>query len=624
MAKKEKKTKKIRHRAKKNVPTVQNNFDYTSGFWRKHFLVIPLFFLLSFVIYYQCIPFNYVLDDQIVIADNEYTKKGVAGLWDIFSTESFEGYFGKQRDLVQGGRYRPLSIMMFAVEHEISPLNYRLNHIVNIFFYSICCLLIYRVLSMFLSDKNSKWFLSVSFLVSLIFLAHPVHVEAVANIKGRDELLAMILGMASLYFAIRYMEKEDWKQLIYLAVIFYLGLLAKENVLTFAAVIPLTLWLWTKKSFKSIKKVIYVLIGVTAIYLVQRYAIIGYLVNTNPFNDVMNNPFAGMEGHEKYATIFYTLLKYLGLSIFPHPLTHDYYPYHIPIMNWAKPSVILSFFAHIVLFVVAVKNTSKRPVISWGILFYLLTISIVSNIVFSVGTFMNERFIFISSLGVVVLLVHLLYERAPKLYGFSKAIPLVILGLIFLAFSARSFVRVPVWENSLTLNTAAVKVSKNSARANSFMATALYQQSLEGNDVEEIMELLKKADFHADRALKVLPGYKNANLMKAGIAGEFHKKGGTDEALFETLKQVGANRPSIGFLTEYPDYMINRGKQEIVTDFYYELGYEVLLLEKRNPKWALNFLNKAYSQRASDPKIRKAIKESYELMGDFNKAKQFE
>ncbi len=624
MAKKEKKTKKIRHRAKSNLPVVKNNFDYTDGFWRKHYLAIPIFFVLSFVIYYQCIPFNYVLDDQIVIADNEFTKKGVSGLWDIFSKESFEGYFGKQRDLVQGGRYRPLSIMMFAVEHAISPLNYHLNHIINIFFYAICCLLIFRVLSMFISSKPTKWFFSASFLVSLIFLAHPVHVEAVANIKGRDEILAMIFGMASMYYSIRYLEKEDWKQLMYLAVLYYLGLLAKENVLTFAAVIPMTLFLWTKGSFKSIKKVIYVLLAVTGLYLLQRYLIIGYLINTNPFNDVMNNPFAGMEGHEKYATIFYTLLKYLGLSVFPHPLTHDYYPYHIPIMNWAKPSVILSFFMHIVLFIIALKNTKKRPIISWSILFYLLTISIVSNIVFNVGTFMNERFIFISSLGIIVLLVHLLYQRGPKFYGFSPSIPLAILGIIFFAFSGRSFMRVPVWENSLTLNTAAVKVSKNSARANSFMATALYQQSLEGDNVEEIMDLLKRADFHADRALKVLPGYKNANLMKAGIAGEFHKKGGTDQALFETLKQVGANRPSIGFLTEYPDYMISRGKQEIVTNYYYELGYEVLLLEKRNPKWAVHFLNKAYSLRASDPKIRKALKESYELAGDYNKAKQFE
>ena len=56
------------------------------------------------------ITYDFVLDDQIVITSNDFTKKGVKGIADIFANDSFTGYFGEQKDLVAGSRYRPLSI----------------------------------------------------------------------------------------------------------------------------------------------------------------------------------------------------------------------------------------------------------------------------------------------------------------------------------------------------------------------------------------------------------------------------------------------------------------------------------------------------------------------------------
>jgi hypothetical protein len=100
------------------VPHTEGLF-YQEGFLIKYWPAILLFFAASWGIYQACIPYNYVLDDKIVITDNEYTKKGFAGIWDIMTTESFEGYFGEKKDLVQGNRYRPLSIVTFAVEYGI-------------------------------------------------------------------------------------------------------------------------------------------------------------------------------------------------------------------------------------------------------------------------------------------------------------------------------------------------------------------------------------------------------------------------------------------------------------------------------------------------------------------------
>lgn len=624
-AKQKKQTKKQKKQKLVKKPTILNAFNYVDRFWQKNIFVIPLFIGLSFLIYFQCIPFGYVLDDQIVISDNNYTKKGVAGLWDIFANESFEGYFGEQKDLVQGGRYRPLSIMMFAVEYAISPANTKLNHFINIFLYGLCCLLLFRVLSQILPQKEEKWYLTLAFCISLLFLVHAVHVEAVANIKGRDEILAMIFGMSALHFSINYIKSKSIKDLIFMSVLFYLGLLSKENVLTFLGVIPMTLLIFTKGLGASIRKVFGLLAIITIAYLFQRYLIIGYLINTNPFTDVMNNPFADMNGAEKYATIFYTLLKYIGLSIIPHPLTHDYYPYHIPIMNWGKPSVLLSFLLHGLLFFYALLNWKKQPIISWSLLFYLFTISIVSNIIFGVGTFMNERFIFISSLGMITLLVYLFLHYLPERWPAAKSVGYGLVGFLFGFYAYKSFERVPVWESALSLNTAAVEVSKNSARANSFMATALYQESLKGGNPEEVKDMLIRGKAYADHALSIIPNYKNANIMKAGIAGELHKKGGSLQELLQAFREVGSVRPSIEFIEQYCDYLADRRDHfDEVKEFYYDLGWNVLNQEKNSYNYALKYLKKAYSMSSTDPRIRKAMSHTHRMLGNTAEAKRFE
>ena len=113
----------------------------------------------------------------------------------------------------------------------------------------------------------------------------------------------------------------------------------------------------------------------------------------------MNDPFLEMNGMEKLATIIYTLGEYLRLLIFPHPLTHDYYPYHIPIMNFGKPGTLISLALYLGLAYAFFKLWKSKSIYAWSIGFFIATLSIVSNLVFPVGSFMNERFIFIPSIA---------------------------------------------------------------------------------------------------------------------------------------------------------------------------------------------------------------------------------
>ena len=83
-----------------------------------------MFALLGTLLYFQTVTFEYTQDDAIVISDNMFTTKGVSGIPGLLSHDTFYGYFKDENKtrLVSGGRYRPLTPVMFAIEYEIAGL----------------------------------------------------------------------------------------------------------------------------------------------------------------------------------------------------------------------------------------------------------------------------------------------------------------------------------------------------------------------------------------------------------------------------------------------------------------------------------------------------------------------
>jgi len=103
---------------KKKIKTSEPSLKWTSNFWQDNKFPALILFVLSIALYIQSVQFDFVLDDKIVLNENGLVKKGFSGIGDILSTESMTGYFGEEKQLVAGGRYRPLSLVTFAIEHQ--------------------------------------------------------------------------------------------------------------------------------------------------------------------------------------------------------------------------------------------------------------------------------------------------------------------------------------------------------------------------------------------------------------------------------------------------------------------------------------------------------------------------
>jgi len=503
----------------RRVPHNASSIENASQSYTKYYSWI--IFAFSFLLYSNTLTHEYTQDDAIVIYDNMFTQEGFSGIPGLLKYDTFYGFFkteGKAK-LVSGGRYRPLTPIMFAIEYQIFGDNPFWSHLINVILYGLLCVLIYKTLILLFSHsmRESSGFYLFAFLATLLYAAHPLHTEAVANIKGRDEIMSMMGAILSLFFTLKYIDQQNKKYIIGAFLSMFLGLMSKENAITFLAVIPLSIFFFRTDSIKK-SMLPFLAVGLGSIlFLIIRFSVLGMDFGGTP-KELMNNPYLKIEGNqyvpflltEKIATIIYTLGKYIGLLLFPHPLTHDYYPRHIEIMNFGNWKVILSIITYIGLLFIVIKQWKKKSIIAFSILYFLITLSIVSNIVFPIGTNMSERFMFMPSLGFALLISHLIYKQTNKK---GHRIFIMSMAFIVLLLSGKTFTRNFDWKNDFTLFTTDVKTSPNSAKVLNAAGGALVAESSKPKNASKKDKMLNQAIPYLKKALEIHPNYKNAALL---------------------------------------------------------------------------------------------------------------
>jgi hypothetical protein len=601
-----------RKKKKKKVKSKPFSFHFPGLLQWQMLIVTGGFLLAAFGLYWTNLDDGFILDDKIVISENIYTKEGVSGWWDHLTSDSFQGYFkGERKDLVVGGRYRPLSLIVFSAIYQWAGEWTVPYHVVNITLYALTCALLFYLFQVLLTSKRWKssnpWYLSLPFLAALLYLFHPIHIEAVANIKGLDEILTFFLSLLSWLLALQLYNRPTVLKAVALAGCFFLALLAKENAITFLAVIPLSYFIFGRPVRNNWLWVFPPLFISAALYLILRYQVLGFFLNPGvEITDILNNPFYGLNGAEHFGTVMLTWLKYLGLLIIPHPLVHDYYPYAIPIATISNPMVLVSAILNLGLIAWGLwAGIARKRIDGFAILFYFITFSIVSNLFFTVGTFMNERFVYISSFGFSLLLAYGLTTAARKWLRPQQtkvALPLILLGIL-VAYSWKTYDRLPDWTSYVALNQSAVEHYPTSARSTLFMGTALFNEAMEINDREKKLEVLEESEYWIDQSLSVFPElgnrntrnfkYFNAYKMKAGVASEIYKLDQQLAPLLDVFLFVGTDKPHIPYLLEFLDYIHRRSPdREMMENFYHELAYQNLGVNKRNLNYAMTYLNK--------------------------------
>ncbi|MFY9417620.1 MAG: hypothetical protein WAP17_00850, partial [Bacteroidales bacterium] len=100
-------------------------------------------FLTATILYLPTITFDYALDDGLVIHENKFTQQGLKGVKDIFTHDSFVGYFGEDVKYVAGGRYRPFTQFIFAIQKELFGFKPWIGHLTNILSYALLMVILF-------------------------------------------------------------------------------------------------------------------------------------------------------------------------------------------------------------------------------------------------------------------------------------------------------------------------------------------------------------------------------------------------------------------------------------------------------------------------------------------------
>ncbi len=480
---------------------------------RLHTWALSIFAIL---LYLNTCRNAYALDDAIVITDNMFTREGLKGWSGIFSKDTFYGFFKEEgkANLVSGGRYRPFTLAMFALEIQFFGQKPWVSHLINVLLFALTVAVLHRLLLRLLRPRfGEEQATFVALAASVLFAAHPIHTEVVANIKGRDEIMALLGGLGALYFIFRGKGVPAF-------FCFLIGVFSKENALAFIAVVPLTLFWFSKSSPEKWMIPTLVLVLAAGVFLAVRTAVLGGLGLGDPPLELMNNPFLRVENGqwvhftagERLATVVYTWGKYLQLLVFPHPLSHDYYPKQIYLIEWSNPGAILGLLAYLGLAVVAVLGLLRRSPLSYAVWWFGLTFAMVSNLLFPVGTTMSERLIYIPSAGFSLACGLLLWQLYVK-RGFNRNLALGVLVAVTVFYSLKTIIRNPVWKDNLTLFTTDIQTAPNSAKLRNAAGGELVTQSVNEKNESRRTAMLLEAVGHLQEAIRIHPTYKNAYLL---------------------------------------------------------------------------------------------------------------
>ncbi|CAN5342987.1 hypothetical protein BH10BAC1_BH10BAC1_16420 [soil metagenome] len=478
------------------------------------------FFLLCFLVYGKGIGNEYSMDDEFVIKNNVQVQKGIKAIPEIFNSTYV---VDNQKASYE---YRPIVKATFAVEYQFYGLKPHVSHFINILLYALSILLLYSLLLELLSNYNRLF----PFLVTLLFLIHPLHSEVVLSLKNRDVILSFIGCLFALKFYLRYAGSNKIYDLLFGAFFLLFALMSKKDSMTFYAIIPFTVWFFRNISWKKIgiivgsflvPKIILFLATSNAAHLAKKVMIGTTVITgengiTRQYLDWENPLFINSTFLQRIPTGFYSIYFYLKMYFIPHPLL-SYYGYNqVPIATWSNPIVWVVILFLLVIGYYVVKNYNAKKIEVYGILFFLTTISMFTNVLQPVVGIVAERFAYIPSLGLSIVAAWALlkigkvvFENKEFKFPQLSSSFLITIVLITIVYGGRTFARIPAWKNSFTLYETDAQNATESAHANSLYAAACIQKIKETPkmNLQDKRVHVSNAEKYYLKSLEISPDY---------------------------------------------------------------------------------------------------------------------
>jgi len=487
---------------------------------RYRYTAVVLLMAVTLAVYVQVGRYDFVnLDDGFYVTDNAHVQQG-------FSWETLRWAF--TTDTL--ANWHPLTVLSHTLDYRLFGLNAGGHHLVNVLFHLLNTLLLLDVLRRM---TGAFW---PSLWVAALFAVHPLHVESVAWISERKDVLSTFFGLLALrvYHAYAVPNRSSafpgavgW----YLVVVLMFGcsLMSKAMLVTWPCVM-LLLDYWPLKRFERTdgagrvrvacalvaeKIPLFIMSGAASLvtWILQRHVDSVMPLDIMPLRMRLSNALIA------YAVYLEKSVWPAGLAVFyPHP--GDAVPL------WQSIGALLALVAITAL---AVLEMRRRPYLIVGWLWYLGTLVPVIGIIQVGAQAMADRYTYVPLIGIFIAVVWgaadvVARGQRPRLLTAGAATAAIAALAITATFQVRH------WQNSVTLFDHAIKVTANNSLAHYNLGLALAAR-----------DKREEAIKHYREALRICPGYCSVHT-DLGIA--LAKQGRKEEAWTEYQQALACSPPS--------------------------------------------------------------------------------
>ncbi|MGB3530565.1 MAG: hypothetical protein WBB35_14495 [Saprospiraceae bacterium] len=458
--------------------------------------------ILALVVNLDTIRYDFTLDDPLVITGNAFVQEGWKSIPRIFSTVNLEGYSGEKES-----NYRPLSISQFAIEKSIFGLNPTGFHLLHILYYSLVCMLVFVFLTLILRGVD-PW---IPFVITILYTIHPIHVEVVANLKSRDEIMGMIGILSSLILILR--PTNSLMSRLALGLTACVAFFSKESALPLILVAPLTLYFFREKSIRQIVSDSAPIWIAAILYLFMRQVIAR---TPGPNFTLEENALFYFSAPERWFAALALIGHYIQLMLFPLTLRADYSFDQLHLRGWSDPWAYAGLLILTIAVYMVVRGFKSKSMWSYALIFAGLFYSVTANILVMTGATLAERFMFVPSLALMILFVYAVQSLSNKL-ALSRKVMFGICGVFGLFWVIKTLDRNPDWKTNDLIYEVSVRDSPQSIRTMTKMARSKYNQALDPMNQASKEALLAESQSLLDKSIGLYDGYGLSHLLKGLI-----------------------------------------------------------------------------------------------------------
>ena len=441
----------------------------------KECLIIISLILTTFLVHWQLKNHDFIyLDDHIYVTENKNIQSGL-------TRENIARAFTTTR----AGFWIPLVWISYMIDHEIYGMDPGGYHLTNLLLH------IANAILLFLFLRWVTGFLYQSAFVAFVFAMHPLHVESVAWITERKDVLCAFFWMLTLLAYAYYLNRAGVRRYLLIVFFFVLGLMAKPMLVTLPFVL-LLLDYWPLKRLKLsiingpgpskvLWKIVYEKIPLFVLSLV--FSAIAYFTQQNigAIRSLENRSF-GLRITN--AIISYT--KYLWKTIWPVDLV-VFYPFPEETLMWqvVGSGALLVFISVLVIF--AARRYSYIPV---GWFWFIGTLLPVIGLVQAGAQAMADSFMYIPLIGLSMIVAWGIPDLLVK-FHYKKTLLSLAAGALSIFLIVGTWSQLGHWKNSISLFEHTLQRTNNNFLAHNYLGNYLLKQEKIEEAVTQYSEALR-------------------------------------------------------------------------------------------------------------------------------------